>query len=73
VVASKRTNAWGAYGSERRPWGSINTLCSHLKTYFKADDQNMPRNNVLFLEKATAEHSSGVHKLWERINNIAVI
>jgi len=27
----------GAYSTERRRWGRINTLCSHLKTYFKAN------------------------------------
>jgi len=25
------------YSPERRPWGLINTLCSHLKSCFKAD------------------------------------
>jgi len=34
-----------AYSPERRSWGRINTLCSHL-------DQNMLRNNALFLEKS---------------------
>jgi len=27
----------GAYSPERRHWGRVNTLCSHLKTCFKAD------------------------------------
>jgi len=56
----------GAYSPERRPWGRINALCSHL-------DQNMLRNNALFLEKPTVEYSSGAYKPWGASTHIAVI
>jgi len=54
--------ASGAYSPERRPWGRINALCSHL-------DQNMLRNDVfvIFDKTYSIAYSSGAYKPW-RIN-----
>jgi len=36
-VANGGREQVGAYSSGRRPWGRINTLCSHIKSRLKAD------------------------------------
>jgi len=54
----------GAYILGPRPWGRINTLCSHLKTRFKGDiwtKHAKKRCNIK--KKITEEHSSGAQIL----------
>jgi len=61
----------GAYSFERRRWGRINTLCSHLKTCFKADIQTKLckiKKQLRYFWKNVKEYSLGAHKPWGRIN-----
>jgi len=59
-IIYKGGDKWGKYSLGRRPWGCINTLCSHLKIRFKRNlDQDMLENALFFLEKWRNRRSVG--------------